>query len=169
MIPDDLIRHYEEKQYLQLRPTCRPIIQLVCGHTVAMNASLSQCSHLMELITIRNQNFKSQAEKAEEASSSNGQGNQEAEDLFGNQENVKPPPKKVIPSMLESNQQWLVTITVKGHDVQCLLSGKRPTRGDLCIEMEPESIAVVVEHLREASKMALQMETRWTKNAKTAP
>lgn len=169
MIPDDLIRHYEEKQYLQLRPTCRPIIQLVCGHTVAMNASLSQCSHLMELITIRNQNFKSQAEKAEEASSSNGQGNQEAEDLFGNQENVKPPQKKVIPSMLESNQQWLVTITVKGHDVQCSLSGKRPTRGDLCIEMEPESIAVVVEHLREASKMALQMETRWTKNAKTAP
>ena len=71
--------------------------------------------------------------------------------------------------MLESNQQWLVTITVKGHDVQCLLSGKKPTRGDLCIEMEPESIAVVVEHLREASKMALQMETRWTKKAKIAP
>ena len=71
--------------------------------------------------------------------------------------------------MLESNKRWVVTIPVKGHDVQCLLSGKRPTRGDLCIEMEPESIAVVIEHLREASKMALQMETRWTKKAKTGP
>ena len=80
-----------------------------------------------------------------------------------------PKKKKVTPSMLESNQKWLVTITVKGHDVQCLLAGKRPTRGDLCIEMEPESIAVVIEHLREAFKMALQMETRWTKKAKTGP
>ena len=110
MIPGDLIRHCEEKQYLQLRPTCRPIIQLVCGHTVAMNASLSQCSHLMELITIRNQNFKSQAEKAEEASSSNGQGNQEAEDLFGNQENVKPPQKRWFHPCLKatSNGWWLL-------------------------------------------------------------
>ena len=106
MIPDDLIRHHEEKQYLQLRPTCRPIIQLVCGHTVAMNASLSQCSHLLELITIRNQNFKSQTEKAEEASSSNGQGNQEADDLFGDQENVKPKKRWFHPCLKATSNGW---------------------------------------------------------------
>ena len=66
LIPKEHIMESMDKQWLKLRPTSQPIVQLLAGNKVAKNSSLSGCQALHAIIAARNQEYDLQTKKVKQ-------------------------------------------------------------------------------------------------------
>ena len=159
-IPNELVKKFQEKKFLKLRPTCQAIVQLISGGKQAKNASLSQCSHLQELIQARNQKIAELWGTTDDKP--------EAEQLFEDQPQNEAfsSKKRKATSSASEETTFVVIIQVGGQDIECLVYGQRPARSDLCVAMEPTTLEAVFDHLKEGSQKALNMPTKPYKKTK---
>eukprot|EP00435_Cladocopium_sp_Y103_P043804 s250_g12.t1 len=154
LIPDDLILHHEGQKFLKLRPTSQPIIRLLHGSNAQRNASLSQLKPLQDLIEARNKEIK---KVHGEDPNENGDQN-----LF-DQEDAEPVAKK---RKFAAPSSFVVTIIVGDKPVDCLVSGKRPTRSDLAVLLDENHLEPVICHLKPGIATALELPTKSHKSKK---
>ena len=137
LIPKEHIINSMDKQWLRLRLTSQPIIQLLAGQNIAKNSSLSGSQGLTAIIAARNKEYDKEPPAAE-------QEDQPAEALFD-----EPVPKSR--KRVNSQEPEQVTIEVQGQAINCLMSGQRPRGTDLTIELDNNQIAAIIKHCRAAA------------------
>ena len=146
LIPHTLIVNHEGQKYLKLRPTSQPIICFLHGEQTKRNASLSQLEPLQQLIEARNQEIKKvQHEDPDEHGDNN---------LFDRKEGEPPAKKRNVFA------PCVVTTTVGDKPMDGLAFGKRPTRSDLAVLLDPAHLDPVVCHLRPSIATALDLPTK---------
>ncbi|CAE7327779.1 bglB [Symbiodinium sp. CCMP2592] len=133
LIPKDLVKLSKDKQWLQLRPTSQPIIELLTGQRPDKNASLSGSTAMANLIKKRNQSFDQPATPAEQLFDAPEPGS-----------GKKSTRKRSLPD----NQEEEVAMDINGSKVTCLMSGKRPRRCDLTIQLEQHQIETIIKTIR---------------------
>ena len=154
LIPKEHIMDSMDKQWLKLRPTSQPIVQLLAGSKVAKNSSLSGCKELHAIIAARNQEYDKEPHAAD-------QEGQAAEALFDE-------PAQKARKRCNSQEPEEVTIQVQGQVINCLMNGKRPRATDLTIELDSNQITAIIKDIRAgAVEQSLQQPTRaYTKRAR---
>ena len=149
LIPKERIINSMDKQWLRLRLTSQPIIQLLAGQNIAKNSSLSGSQGLTAIIAARNKEYDKEPPAAE-------QEDQPAEALFD-----EPVPKSR--KRVNSQEPEQVTIEVQGQAINCLMSGQRPRGTDLTIELDnnqPSSKTAGQQPLRIPSSSPREATTR---------
>ncbi len=137
VIPKEHILDSMEKQWLRLRPTCQPIIQLLTGQNIAKNSSLSGSHGLNAIIAARNKEYNKEPPAA-------GQEDQPAEALF---DEAVPRARK----RGNSQEPEEVTIEVQGQAINCLMYGQRPRGSDLTIELDSNQVTAIIKDCRAAA------------------
>ncbi|CAE7726975.1 bglB [Symbiodinium sp. CCMP2592] len=147
LIPKDLVKLSKDKQWLQLRPTSQPIIELLTGQRPDKNASLSGSTAMANLIKKRNQSFDQPATPAEQLFDAPEPGS-----------GKKSTRKRSLPD----NQEEEVAMDINGSKVTCLMSGKRPRRCDLTIQLEQHQIETIIKTIRNDEDTAQDIPDKAT-------
>lgn len=125
-VPSSLVETFEGKTFLRFRPTHPTIASLVMGEKYKKNASLAASPNLQDLLKSRNQAASADPEAEEE----------EKEDLFGQDADSKDASKKrKVPAGC-----YIVNIMAMEKEITCLVFGRRPSKTDLLVEMDPEQL-----------------------------
>lgn len=132
LIPEDLVHKKNDKTYIQLRPTSKPIVQLLTGRRCQVNASLSSSATLQNLVKKRNAQFDKPPAAA-------------PEQLFEDAPSPKASKKRGPPRASGED----VAILVKDTNVHCLMQGKRPRATDLTVELEGNQVTAIIQAIRE--------------------
>ena len=138
-VPYSLVETFEGKSFLRFRPTFPMICQLVMKEKYRKNAGLTTSAKLQELLQLRNE-----AAAKLELPDEDAEG-EEKEELFqaesGNSDSQK---KRKVPA-----GSYLVEFEVLNEEIICMVSGKRPSKSDLMIQLVPEQLTAVVRFLEE--------------------
>ena len=137
LIPKEHIINSMDKQWLRLRLTSQPIIQLLAGQNIAKNSSLSGSQGLTAIIAARNKEYDKEPPAAD-------QEGQPAEALFD-----EPAPK--ARKRVNSQEPEQVTIEVQGQAINCLMFGQMPRGTDLTIELGSNQITAIIKDCRAAA------------------
>ena len=134
-VPHSLVETFEGKAFLRSRPTFPMICQLVMKDKYRKNAGLTTSAKLQ----LRNEPAAKLDLPEEDADG------EEKEDLFqaesANSESQK---KRKVPA-----GSCLVEFEVLNEKIICMVSGKRPSKSDLLIQLVPEQLTAVVRFLEE--------------------
>lgn len=150
-VPSSLVETFEGKTFLRFRPTHPTIASLVMGEKYKKNASLAASPNLQDLLKSRNQAASADPEAEEE----------EKEDLFGQDADSKDASKKrKVPAGC-----YIVNIMAMEKEITCLVFGRRPSKTDLLVEMDPEQLSAVVDTLQLDIDLCLGTNPRAYKRA----
>ena len=119
-IPHALLVEHDGCQWLKLRPTHYSINQLFFGRSRA-NASFSNHPGFQDFITRRNQEWA----KAEATT-----------DTMFEDQPAEPQPKK----RKTTDESEIVEVPLCGTNIQCLMQGQRPTKGDVVIQLKKDQL-----------------------------
>eukprot|EP00439_Symbiodinium_sp_Y106_P071171 s6186_g12.t1 len=133
LIPKELLKTANQKQFIQLRATSQPIIQLLTGKKPEKNSSLSKSSALQKLVKQRNDELQKPPEAAQQ--------------LFDDAPAPKKPAKKRKAAPGDQSEE--VEIQVQATKVVCLMTGKRPRKTDLTIELQEDQVTAIISSIRE--------------------
>ena len=133
LIPKELLKTANQKQFIQLRATSQPIIQLLTGKKPEKNSSLSNSTALQKLVKQRNDEFQKPPEAPQQ--------------LFDDAPAPKKPAKKRKAAPGDQSEE--VEIQVKATKVVCLMTGKRPRKTDLTIELQEDQVTAIISSIRE--------------------
>ena len=138
-VPHSLEETFEEKSFLRFRPTFPMICQLVMKDKYKKNAGLTTSAKLQELLQLRNEAAAKLDLPDEDAEG------EEKEDLFQAESAISESQKKrKVPA-----GSYLVEFEVLNEKIICMVSGKRPSKSDLLIQLVPEQLTAVVRFLEE--------------------
>ena len=137
-IPESLLVKYEDKTFLKIKATSSAIIGVVTGKRAPRNASFAGTASLTELVRLRN-----------EAAWRGPQDSQEEnrDSLFASSARGCLPVAKKR-RVDASEHPFTVSIEVDEVTVVCLIAGQRPSKSDLCVQLEENMLKVVFKRLK---------------------
>lgn len=149
-VPDALIIEHDDKRFLKIRPTNQFFSQCICGKA-PKNSSFSSSAKLASMLSSRND----AGQKLESKNPEQEQG--EEKDLFQEQ---GPPAKKKRVTYKDKEGFEIVTINVGDVQVETLWGGKRPSKADLCILLDPVMVGAVFKQLEEDAEHCFSTSKR---------
>ena len=147
-IPENLLMRHDDMTFIKVKATSSAIIGVLTGKRAPRNASFAGSSELTELLRLRNE-AAWQGPQEEQGESK--------ESLFASSSKGCLPVAKKR-RLNASEHPFTVTISVDEVTVVCLIAGQRPSKSDLCVQVQEDMLSAVFKRLKADALKCLEAQ-----------